>query len=368
MSNYCDFNPRLFRSFTSMKKKIVPTMADDWEIVPNAYNIREGFSLKSEKANQQVADIVLRRFLRFCGEQNLTIKGLKLQGNFVIGNDRSVYTEEMYNTWKEKFDERTSTIIDVKDYKVGHAYKTPCGKTLVYLGSRYVKKMRPLVKDNGPNRGKLDLRISKVNLKHYAISEDQFLKATVLAAVDDTLPENSYDYRSTHLEPFFSTSELTNKFAKDLGKAGSKERADAILDRLKYDSNVIYFEKERPLKTAKLSLKKVSLEKGAMMGETLILPEEVLIGLQRGWSGDRYIVYYHGISELTQHQPDTKKWLGKGFNSFILDSNLKNLEDLEKPMLRYYDKDRKLNYHSSSLHRFTNYTLIVDEVYRICLK
>jgi len=54
---YCDFNPRLFKQFTSKKTKIIPAMADDWEIIPATYVKLGGFSLKSVKLNQEVADI-----------------------------------------------------------------------------------------------------------------------------------------------------------------------------------------------------------------------------------------------------------------------------------------------------------------------
>ena len=46
--SYCDFNPRLFREFTSMKKKIQPAMSDDWEIIPESYNTNSGFSMYSK--------------------------------------------------------------------------------------------------------------------------------------------------------------------------------------------------------------------------------------------------------------------------------------------------------------------------------
>ena len=75
--SYCDFNPRLFKEFTSMKKKIKPAMSDDWEIVPDSYNTNSGFSLKSAKLNQQVADIELRRFLRFSKEQKFNYSRFK---------------------------------------------------------------------------------------------------------------------------------------------------------------------------------------------------------------------------------------------------------------------------------------------------
>ena len=142
MSNYCDFNPRLFRQFISKKEKIHPAMSDDWVMVPSPYVKLGGFSLKSEKLKQEVADIDLLRFLRFCREQNLVIEGLRLKGQYIVGNDRSVYTEGMYNTWREKFDKRTEVLINKNDAIPGHKYKTPCGKSIIYMGFRYISRIQ----------------------------------------------------------------------------------------------------------------------------------------------------------------------------------------------------------------------------------
>lgn len=212
--SYCDFNPRLFKQFTSKHKKITPAMADDWEIIPEKFRSSGGFSLKSEKLNQEVADIDLRRFLEFCKEQNLTIEGLKLKGTFVIGNDRSVYTTEMFNEWKAKYDVRTEIIIDKKDYKVGHLYLTPCGAELIYLGVRYMSK----IKDSGETY----FDISKITKKHLVLP-----KGT---------ESDSYGY---YLKP------LNQKFSKDLGKSKSEEEVDAILDSY-YNTSMFltYFSKE----------------------------------------------------------------------------------------------------------------------------
>lgn len=131
---YCSYNVRLFKPFTSMKTKIIPALADDWIIQTGSYNTTGGFILYSKKLNQRVADIELRRFLDFSEKYKLVIDSLKLQGEYVIGNDRSVYTREMYDTWKEKFDERVDKIIEKKDLIRGHRYETPCGSRFIYLG------------------------------------------------------------------------------------------------------------------------------------------------------------------------------------------------------------------------------------------
>lgn len=206
MSGYCDFNPRLFKPFTSMKTKITPAMADDWEMIPTQFVKLGGFSLKSEKLQQQVADIDLRRFLRFCKEQNLTIEGLRLKGNFVVGNDRSVYTEKMFNTWREKFEKRTETIIDKSELTIGHKYLTPCGRSVVYLGYKYLHRIKKLSKE------KLDF--SKVNKVPYVAE---------------------YDWRGNPsvVVPF------KGKCTQDLGKVFTEDEVDAIFKKLQQSDKSI---------------------------------------------------------------------------------------------------------------------------------
>lgn len=142
MSNYCDFNPKLFKPFTSKKKKIIPTMSDDWEIINESFRGDDGLGIGSAKLNSEIHDIPVSRFLRFCKEQNISIVGNVLQGSYIVGNDRSIYTQEMFDKWKAKFDVRTEVIIKPVDYKVGHKYKTPCGMEVTYLGVRYMSKIK----------------------------------------------------------------------------------------------------------------------------------------------------------------------------------------------------------------------------------
>lgn len=240
MSNYCDFNPRLFKKFVSMKKDIIPAMADDWEIVPDSYNTNSGFSLKSKKLNQQVADIELRRFLRFSKEQNLTIVGLKLQGEFIIGNDRSVYTKDMFETWKAKYDERTEVIIESANYIVGHKYKTPCGSELVYLGQKYMSSLKQSEVYN-KNFGVA----TKVTKTHLVVSANTFNK-------DGSWQKSlSYYNRAT-------AGKLTQKFAKDLGQVLTQSQVDAYLEEFfELDSLLVYLSDEKPSKDAKLELQEV---------------------------------------------------------------------------------------------------------------
>ena len=216
---YCDFNVKLFKPFISMKTKIMPAMADDWEMIPSTYNRLGGFSLKSEKLNQQVADIDLLRFLQFSKEQNLVIEGLKLKGNFIVGNNRSVYTFEMWDKWLEKFTKRTEHIIDKKDYIPGHKYKTPCGAETIYLGVKYSSRFKT---SNYTD-------ITKVAKKYYTLSLDAYERGNYK-------PHNS-----------FYIHECKMKFSIDLGMVLSPTEAETAMDNYYlHNSNLICWEDVKP--------------------------------------------------------------------------------------------------------------------------
>lgn len=240
--SYCDFNPRLFKEFTSMHKKIKPGMSDDWEIVPVEYNTNSGFMLTSKKLNQTVADIELRRFLRFSKEQNLTIHGLKLQGEYIIGNDRSVYTKEMFEKWKAKYEKRTEVIIESIDYIPGHKYKTPCGSELVYLGHKYISSLKQ----------------SEVNNKNFSIFTKP-VKTHLVVSADSFDKDGNWGVRANSSYYNRATAgKLTQKFAKDLGEVLTQEQVNDYLEEFfELDNLLVYLSSNKPAKDAKLQLQEV---------------------------------------------------------------------------------------------------------------
>ena len=135
--SYCDYNPTLFKEFTSMKTKVKPALSTSWKLSAVSYSKNESCILKNDEG-VSIADISISRLLDFMKQENITMIGDSLQGNYIIGNDRSLYTEEMYNTWREKFQLRISTEIPKKELIEGHLYKTVCGSTLLFLGKRYI--------------------------------------------------------------------------------------------------------------------------------------------------------------------------------------------------------------------------------------
>lgn len=231
MSNYCDFNPRKFKPFTSKKKKIIPAMSDDWTIVPTKYVSLDGFSLYSHKLKQEVADIDLYRFLRFCQEQGLVIDTLRLKGNYIVGNDRSVYTEEMYNVWRDKFEKRTETIISKNDAIPGHKYKTPCGKSIIYMGARYISRIQ---------------FTDDMDLNNYA-------KVSKVHFVIDSLTKESW-HNTYQIEI------MKNKITIDEGEVASVEEIDEIMKHF-YDNSheFVVFSKERPSKDFEVGLVEVPI-------------------------------------------------------------------------------------------------------------
>jgi hypothetical protein len=118
-----------------MKIEVKPTLSSTWSITAQSYNRNESCILSNDE-DVSIADISIKRFFQFLKEQNITLIGNKLVGTYIIGNDRSLYTVDMYNEWREKFDKRVETSINKNDLIEGHLYKTVCGSIFLYLGKR----------------------------------------------------------------------------------------------------------------------------------------------------------------------------------------------------------------------------------------
>ena len=143
-------------------------LADDWEIIPQSYNRKAGFGLKSVKTDQYVQDCNLMRFLQFSKEQDITIVGLKLDGRYIVGNDRSLYTEFMYKQWTYKYKVREENQIENKDLITGHKYRTMCGKEVIYLGFKYMSRIKNPKENFGEG---YEQNITKIK-KTYLISKN----------------------------------------------------------------------------------------------------------------------------------------------------------------------------------------------------
>ena len=217
--SYCDFNHTLFKQFTSHKTKIIPALANDWELINKAYNTNDGVALRSKKLDQTVYDIPMRRFITFCKTFNVTLTGNLLSGDYAVGQDRSVYVKKDFDKWNDKYDKRTETIISLRDAKVGHVYRTVCGLSVIYLGAMYQAKIKKNTWDDLSEFTK----ITKVHYVHTKIDYDENNPRWGLQ------PVRSY------------------KFTQDLGYALDSDEIASLFKHLYHDdSTLIYWDKVRP--------------------------------------------------------------------------------------------------------------------------
>jgi len=137
---YCNFNPNVFKKFISLSKPIIPALSDDWKIIANRSNKLDSVTLESKQLNQVVADIDLDSFLKFIGNENITMKGLLLEGSFIIGNEspgmRKVYTADMFATYNKKSNKNKQKI-KANNLVIGSKVELLCGMKGIYVGSCY---------------------------------------------------------------------------------------------------------------------------------------------------------------------------------------------------------------------------------------
>lgn len=206
-----------------MKTKIVPALADDWVVVNQSYNTNDGMGIQSNKLNQEVRDIPLRRFLSFCKMNNVTQIGDKIQGNFIIGSDRSLYDEKTYNTWLTKYQKRVENVVRVNNAKPGHVYQTICGLSVIYLGFKYEAKF----KDEHGNLGLGTKSYTQIKKVHYIQTRVDFEENRPHYGV---VPKGKYT------------------FTRDMGLALDQDELDRIFKSYWYDNNHYVYFADVPLK------------------------------------------------------------------------------------------------------------------------
>jgi len=134
---YCYINPKLFKEFTSRKKKITPAISDDWEILPESYNSSSDITYYSKKLNQKISGCNVFTLLELLKNYKAKINGLKLEGEWIIGQDRKLYSKEDYEKWIKKYGSIVESEISLKNitYKdVGSLYQFKCGAKYYFLG------------------------------------------------------------------------------------------------------------------------------------------------------------------------------------------------------------------------------------------
>jgi len=151
---YCALNPKLFKEFTSMKKKIKPAFADDWRVIFNSYNYIDDVVLESKKLGQQIAGIRIFDLFAMLKNYNVDLKsGEYIDGEFIIGSDRKLYNRTDYDEWIKKYGNIVESKVTAKNLILGNEYLFKCGAKwfLIAIDRRENKKAKYIFANESNN-------------------------------------------------------------------------------------------------------------------------------------------------------------------------------------------------------------------------
>jgi hypothetical protein len=142
----CTFNNRLFDNFISKSKTIKPQLSDDWEFFTETFNQKSGVTLKSKKLNMEVVGIPFSSFLDAVKEYEINISnGRFLEGLFIIGRDRKIYSKEYYNEWLKKYNDIKGTKkVTARNLILGQKYVFKCGAEQYLIGIDRDNENKPI--------------------------------------------------------------------------------------------------------------------------------------------------------------------------------------------------------------------------------
>ena len=128
-----------FNSFTDNGQKITPALASDWIFNDSD---RSDYLRFSSSSLSQSFTVYLGDFIAFTKRLNITMVGNKLQGSFIFDKDRDLQSEQEYYEWEDQLEMNAQNEIKKADLVAGEAYKDDSGHTVIYLGSKYVSKIK----------------------------------------------------------------------------------------------------------------------------------------------------------------------------------------------------------------------------------
>jgi len=142
---YCRFNKNLFDSFQSMNKRVTPKLSDDWEIIYESYNLKDDVRLYSKKLDVIIAGCKIFDVFHMLTHYKTDLKeGKYIQGEFIIGKDRKLYSKEDYEKWLEKYKKISVGKVLAKDLKIGKLYQFKCGAEGYLIAIDRNEKNKPL--------------------------------------------------------------------------------------------------------------------------------------------------------------------------------------------------------------------------------
>lgn len=161
----CKYNLQEFKPFVSGKKKIIPAVSDDWELINASFASANGVAMKSEKLNCTIYDLEFGTFINFLKTESVTMNGSKIVGSFAIGQRRVLRKGEDFDATMKTKTKRLSTNIPKKEWKIGYIYETACGEILTYVGYRYIQKIIP--------KRNTGIALSKLKKEFFAVDEKE---------------------------------------------------------------------------------------------------------------------------------------------------------------------------------------------------
>jgi len=188
-------NSDLFKPFINNKVKINPKVSNDWCINYRTVDVNNGYMTLSSK-DQYIHRIPSFKFFDLLNngtidengnQMPVSIIGNRLQGNFIINNQREIYSDHFYNIWKrihglDKLaanQDRQPKGIKKEELIQGRTYKVNHNNNSIslerFLGYKYIIKYQifngELIPKISRQRMAISTWISKFNLKSN-MSED----------------------------------------------------------------------------------------------------------------------------------------------------------------------------------------------------
>jgi len=189
-------NPNLFKSFITNKVKINPKVSNDWFINYTTADVNNGY-MTITSSDQHIRRVPIFKFFDLLnngtvdenGNQSpISIIGNRLQGNFIINNQREIYSDHFYNIWKQvhgldrTIPQNTQGIQNLKkeDLVPGRVYKTNITRDSLdlerFLGYKYIIKYQIFNGELIPKITRLRIAISihltKFNLMNNTSEQD----------------------------------------------------------------------------------------------------------------------------------------------------------------------------------------------------
>lgn len=134
-----DLNKKRFSEFTDNKKKIVPGVRDDWTV---NHTIKPGHIIIKSKTGGISFNVSTKTFFEDLDTYKISLIGREIQDMITFDHNRRIVPAEEYNSWVDNQRKNELDVIKNKDLEVGSIYFSEDNTKVIYLGSKYVSKVK----------------------------------------------------------------------------------------------------------------------------------------------------------------------------------------------------------------------------------